>query len=280
MPKRLALQRVFKLRDKLVKTLSPYVTRTISGETVKDLTSDVYSALPPTVSYDAVFETCRILAGQQLELKTAAEFSWRLAGNLDNLICGLPILPAGRLLADEWWPVQILRLDPDYRRGKSGFTVRFRALAGTYCPNIFEQFLSRPSCAVIARSIGFSRSRPYAHHSHLVNLRLSVFVEAARSLETPYFREVACSATMRDYNSNLIDVRVRNKPCPNDYAHLCESCALGCGTCPAAVFQKDLIVRHCARCDSEQAFDTTRSEDICLSCWYHRRINQYDKAGL
>lgn len=280
MPKRLALQRVFKLRDKLVTAISPYVARTISGETVKDFTSDIYRVLPPTVSYDAVFETCRVLAGQKLCLKTAAEFSWRLAGNLDNLINGIPIMPAGRQLVDEWWPVQILRLDHAYKRGKTGFNVRFRALAGSYCPHVFEHFLSRPSCAVIARSIGFSRSRPYAHHSHLVNLRLSVFIEAARSLESPFFREVACSATMRDYNAALIDIRIRNKPCPRDYTHLCESCAVGCATCPAAVFQKDLVVKHCDKCDSEQAFDTTRSEEICLACWHHQRTTQYDKAGL
>jgi hypothetical protein len=280
MPKPLALQRIFKLRDKLAKTLSPYITRTISGETVKDLTSDLYGTLPPTVSYDAVFETCRGLAGQKLCLKTASELAWRIAGNLDNLISGLPVTPWGRQLTDEWWPVQILRLDPAYKRGRTGFNVRFRALAGPYCPNIFEQFLSRPSCAVIARSIGFSRSRPYAHHSHLVNLRLSVYIEAARSVESPYFKEVACSATMRDYNSTLIDVRVRNTPCPRDYAHLCENCALGCGSCPAAIFQQDLVVKHCEKCESEQAFDLTRSDVICLSCWYHHRVSQYDKAGL
>ena len=280
MPKKVSLQRVFKLRDKLVKAISPYVARTIVGETVKDFTSDIYRALPPTVSYDAVFETCRVLAGQQLCLKTAAELSWRIAGNLDNLINGRPVLPVGRQLVDEWWPVQILRLDPAYKRGKHGFNVRFRALSGGYCPHVFEQFLSRPSCAVIAKSIGFSRARPYAHHSHLVNLRLSVFIEAARSAETPYFREVTCSSSMRNYNSPLIDIRVRNKPCPMDYAHLCESCAVGSGTCPAAVFQKDLVIKHCDKCASEQAFDTTRSEEICLACWYHHRTTQYNKAGL
>lgn len=279
MPKRVALQRIFKLRDKLVKALSPYVTRTISGETVKDLAADIYKVLPPAASYDAVFETCRSLAGHKLPLKTAAEFSWRLAGNLDNLIAGLPVLPWERQLVDEWWPIQILRLDNAFRRGKSGFNVRFRALAGSYCPGVFEQFLSRPSCAVIARSIGFSRTRPYSHHSHLVNLRFTVLIDVARSSETPYFREVACSSAMRDYNTALIDIRVRNKPCPFDYKHLCENCAVGCATCPAAVFQQDLIVKHCAACDSEQAFDVSRSDVVCLSCWHTQHAAQYDKAG-
>jgi len=279
MLKRLSLPRVFKLRNKLIDALSPYVDRKISGETVKDLTRDVYNALPPKVSYDAVFETCRILAGNYLTLKESVELSWRLAGNLDKLIAAVPVLPWSQQLTDEWWPVQVLRLDPAYRRGKSGFTVLLRALAGAYCPGVFEQFLSRPSCAVIARSIGFSNTRPYSHHTHLVNLRLSVFIEAARSVDSPYFKEVACSSALRHYNAGIIDIRVRNKPCPLDYPHLCENCAVGSSTCPAAIFQQDLVVKHCDKCEADRAFDLTRSDAMCLDCWYNERSEQYDKAG-
>lgn len=279
MPKRVSLQRVFKLRDKIIQKLSPYVDRVISGETVKDLATDVYNALPPRVSYDAVFETCRSLAGRQLLLKDAATFSWRIAGNLDNLFAGFPIIAWGRPAVDEWWPVQILRLDSSYRRGKSGFTVKFRSLAGSYCPGVFEQFLSRASCAVIARLIGFSRVRPYTHHLHLINLRFTVLIDAGRSIETPYFREVSCPSAFRNYNSEIINIRVRNKPCPFDYKHLCENCAVGCGTCPAAVFQHDLVKKHCTQCATQQLFDYSRSNVICLNCWQQQHNSQCVKTG-
>ena len=207
-------------------------------------------------------------------MPVAAEFAWRLAGNLDNLLNGIPVVPWSRQLTDEWMPVQILRLDLTNRRGKSGFLTRFRVLAGSYCPGIFEQFLTRASCAVIARAIGFSRSRPYMHGSHLTNLRLAVFIEAARSSEQLYFKEIACPAAMKAHNIELIDIRVRNKPCLFNYDHMCESCAEGYITCPAAVFQQPLSLEHCPKCDSVRAFDLSRSAEMCFNCWQSQQLAQ------
>lgn len=279
MKKLFQLQRTFKIRDKIINILRPYISKTIIGETVKDLTSDVYRVLPPATSYDALFETCRCLAGQELSARAAAEFSWRVAGNIENLFAGKPVAQWGRQIADEWMPVQILRLDPAFRRGRSGFMVQFRALAGSYCPGVFEQFLSRASCAAIARIIGFSRTRPYTHNSHLTNLRLAVLVEAARSIDAPHFKEVMCTTAMTKHNVAVIEIRVRNKPCPYNYDHLCENCALGYFDCPAAIFQQALVNRHCDKCDGTRAFDLNRSAEMCLSCWQTQQAAQYDKAG-
>jgi hypothetical protein len=272
MIKRFSLQRIFKLRDKLIQALRPYLDKNVIGETVRDLTEDVYNALPPFTSHDAVFETCRTLAGTRLTMAAAAEFSWRIAGNLDNLLNGIPVIPWSRQIEDEWLPVQVLRLDPAHVRGKSGFMARFRVLAGSYCPGIFEQFLTRASCAAIARAIGFSRTRPYMCGAHLTNLRFAVFIEAARSTEQLYFKDIACPASMKSHNIELIDIRVRNKPCLFNYDHMCESCAEGYITCPAAVFQQPLVYQHCSKCDATKAFDLSRSGEMCLNCWQTQQL--------
>jgi hypothetical protein len=272
MNKRFSLQRILKLRDKLIQALRPYLDKHIVGETVSDLAEDVYNALPPFTSHDAGFETCRCLAGTQLTMATAAEFAWRIAGNLDNLLNGVPVVPWSRQLTDEWLPVQVLRLDPAYKRGKNGFMARFRVLAGSYCPGIFEQFLSQASCAAIAYAVGFSRTRPYTYSAHLTNLRFAVLVEAARSAEQLYFKEIDCPAAMKAHNIELIDIRVRNKPCLFNYDHMCESCSEGYITCPAAIFQQPLISQHCPKCDNTRPFDLSRSSELCLNCWQSQQL--------
>lgn len=66
MKKRLSLSRIFKQRDKLFQTIRLYVGLRLSGETIHDFVTDIYRVLPNYVSHDAVFESCRVLAGEEL----------------------------------------------------------------------------------------------------------------------------------------------------------------------------------------------------------------------
>jgi hypothetical protein len=272
MKKQFNLSRIFKQRDKLIQALRPYIDKNIIGDTFKDLTADVYQALPPRVSRDAVFETCRSLAGAVLDRKDAGAFSWRLAGNAELLRDGIPVISWTRQVSDEWMPVQVLQVDPARQRGKPGVLFQCRALAGSYCPGVFEQFLSRASCSAISRVVGFSNARPYISSVHFTNLRFLVFIEAHRSTESLHFQNIACSPSMQAYNHQIIAIRTRVSPCPQLFAHLCEHCALGCTDCPAAIFQQALVKQHCNNCELDSFFDIDRSVDLCLSCWQSRQL--------
>jgi hypothetical protein len=272
MKKRFSLTRVFKQRDKIFQAIKPYIDRPIFGDTVRDLVADVYRVLPNYVSHDAVFESSRglasgALAGATLERKIAAEFAWRLAGNIDKLIAGQPVLPWTRQSADEWLPVLVTRVDDAYRRGKTGCIFHMRVLAGSPCPMLFTQFMSRASCAAISKRIGFSRNIPYVHGAYVTGLRFWAHIDAGKSNESLFFREVDCTPSMRAGNRKILEIRARLQPCPRNYQHECMNCAIGYDTCIAAIFARELTLQLCPRCNLNARFDLTRSEEICLMCW-------------
>lgn len=274
MAKKVNIRRVFKNRNKLFQALSPYTEFTITAETLQDVVTDLCKALPNNVSRDAVFESCRFLAGLALTRKLAAEFAWRLAGNLELLLRGTPVIPWTRQITDEWLPVQVTHVDPAFRRGTPGQLFRLRAISGHFCPGVFEQFVSRGSCVAIARTIGFSRALPYSNPSYFVNLRFVGYVEAAKSVENPQFGPVACPPAMKAYNKRIISIRVRKAPCPRNFEHLCDTCPINADSCSAALFLQGLTARYCSTCNQIKPFDITRSEELCFACWTEKRIKR------
>lgn len=274
MKKRFNITRVFKQRDKLFLAVKPYIGATLSGQVFKDIVEDIYAALPDTVSHDAVFESTRSLAGNTLERKAAAEFAWRLAGNTDALIRGQPVIPWTIQIADEWVPVQVIRVDQTHRNYRPGYLFQCRALAGSSCPMMFEQFLSRASCAGIARTVGFNRTMPYTNGLHFTNLRMWVWVEAARSTDMPQFQQVDCSSAMLQYNRRLISIRTRVTQCPRNFAHLCEHCEIGYDECVAAIFPKRLEKKLCENCNEIRYFDPTRDTSRCMACVHASNTNK------
>lgn len=257
---------IFKQRQKLFLAVKPYIGANISGQVFTDIVDDIYQALPDSVSHDAVFESTRGLAGVELSKKAAAEFAWRLAGNLSLLNNGHPVVRWTKQIRDEWVPVQIIRVDHAQRHNRAGYLFHCRALAGSPCPMVFEQFLSRGSCAGIARTVGFNKTMPYTSGLHFTNLRMWVGVEANRSSDVPQFQQVDCSTAMQAYNKKLIAVRTRVRPCPRNFSHLCEHCEIGYDECPAAIFPKRLEKKLCENCNEIRYFDPSRDTKYCMAC--------------
>lgn len=278
MKRQFNITRVFKQRDKLFLALKPYIGATIAGPVFKDVVDDVYNALPDTVSHDAVFESVRGLVGSLLERKAAAEFAWRLAGNLSLLTAGQPVVPWTVQIKDEWIPVQILRVDQSQRNYRPGYLFQCRVLAGSSCPMIFEQFLSRGSCAGISRTVGFNRTMPYTNGLHFTNLRMWVGVEAARSAESPQFQQVDCSSAMLAHNKKLLEIRTRAQPCPRNFQHMCEHCDIGYDECIAAIFPKRLEKKLCENCNEVRYFDPSRNTQHCMVCTHAASSNKI--AGI
>jgi hypothetical protein len=214
----------------------------------------------------------------QFTRKFAAEFVWRLAGNIDLLSKGEPVIPWTRQIHDEKLPVQVTHVDPGYRHGTPGHFFRLRALAGSFCPGVFEQFFSRGSAKAISRVVGFSRAMPYSNPAYFVGLRFIGCVEANKSKEMPYFGPIDCSPAMKSYNKKIIAIRTRRKPCPRNYEHACEQCPVGADKCKAGIFLRGLIMRYCSTCNKMRQFDISRSEEMCYPCWAEARIKRHAGA--
>jgi hypothetical protein len=275
-----SLGRVLDRRDKIYsRALAAYYDAHLVGETLRDICADILIELPQTVSRDALFESLRVLAGTRLTPKDAKLLAWRLAGNVDRLMAGEPVLPWTRQLRDEIVPVRVETIRAGKRKDAAGFTLSCRALAGTPCTLLFPQFVSTRSCRAISRTLGFSASRgryPYSTPYHFVNLVFFAHIEAARSHETPYFKQVSCSSSFVKENRAKIEVRCRAKPCPRGFKHPCIKCWLGYNECPAGIYPRSLVERNCPQCAKAAFFEPDSGSLICINC---RAAQQHLEQG-
>lgn len=257
-------------RDRLFSTaIKTYVDAKIVGDTVYDLYKDLLAALPEKVSQSAVFDSIRIYAGTELSNSAAKALAWRLAGNIDRLIAGEPVVPWSGQIGDERVPVVIEDVRHFNKKNISGVLLQCRAVAGSPCPMSFTQFLSSGSCSAVARTLGFSASwgpYPYSNPLHLSRLLFFAHVEAEKSRTTPVFSTVSASSSMVKLNREKIEIRCRARPCPSGYEHSCASCWIGQDRCPAAVRPRTLVSKHCPHCDADKFFDPAVKSDKCVQC--------------
>lgn len=268
--------RVKQRRDRLyAQALRPYLGARIVGDTIPDMCADIGRVLPQTVSRDALFESLRVMAGTTLTRKEAMELAWRLAGNVDRLSKSERVLPWTRQVDDEIVPVRVERIHADKKRDTEGFTLYCRALAGSPCPLIFPQFFSYASCRAISRTLGFSATwgaYPLKTPLYFMGLMFFAHIEADKSGDMPYFKQVSGSSGLIEQNKPKIEVRCRAKPCPRGYQHDCEKCWLGQEVCPAAIYAKSLVRRECAQCANMGFFEPDDDGTTCLNCkTAHRR---------
>ena len=268
--KSFSYQRLKARRDKIFfNGLRSYTDATLSGDTITDVCNSVAACLPGSVSHSALFESIRVLAGTTLTMPQAKILAWRLAGNIDKLIDGEPVLPWTRQVEDEIVPVCLEEVRPAHRRKMAGYLFRCRALAGSPCPMVFTEFVSAGSCRAISRTLGFSAPwgpYPYSTPLQFVNLLFYAHVEAARSRHGPAFMRVTASSSMVRDNREKIEVRCRAKPCPNAFEHSCVNCWAGYDQCPYAVHPQTYVVQHCLTCNSEGFFNPGESNLMCQRC--------------
>ncbi len=202
----------------------PRLRTTPQGDDLVALTADLAAALPQ-VPRDPLFETVRQLAGVELTPQLCLRFAWRVVGNIERLQAGQSIREWQVQFGDEWVPLQILTASPTRnQREELGFVFTFRVLAGWPCALIVDRFWSRRFCYVLSRQLGFTRRTgklPYTDGRQLVNLRLLGKIEAAKSLQRPFFQELHCPPNCREHNQRLLAKRLRLEPCPQNFTHAC-----------------------------------------------------------
>lgn len=275
--KKFSRTQIFRRRAQLMTVLDAFRDQSVTGNVIYEMADRLMAALPPVVSRNAVFESVRVMAGSTMTGKAAALMAWRLAGNMDRLIDGEAVTPWTRQMYDEIVPVCVERVIPNKRRDVSGFIFSCRALAGTPCTELFPQFFSANSCRAISRIVGFSNNSwgPLQYGGigmHFVNLMFFAHIEAERSRDRPYFRQVSVTSSMLKHNKELLAVRCRTAPCPEGYAHACTNCFVGYNECPFAVHAKTYVEAHCRNCDSVSFFDPENVGVMCVNCC---RVNRH-----
>jgi hypothetical protein len=274
--KKFSRKQIFNNRAKFFGVLREYVGLTIVGDIIYELTDALCLVMPPTVSRNGVFQTIRLLAGVEFTPKMAAKLAWRMAGNIDTLTSGDPVVPWSRQIRDEVVPICVEKVVPSRRKDKAGYLFHYRVLAGTPCAETFTQFMSANSCRAIARVIGFSTNSwgPYQYAGigvHFVNLMFFAHIEAEKSRDRPAFHRVSVTSSMLKANKDILAVRCRAKPCPENFQHACANCPIGYNECGYAVHASTYVEHHCRTCNSVSFFDPNNVATMCINCCQSNR---------
>jgi len=249
---------------------------------VNPLVAALLASLPSGISRDAVFESARYLAGQSLTQQEAFRLAWRLAGNLSTLKEGRPVPPWSSQRADEWVPLQVLRVRK-MRNSKDriGFDATLCVLAGTPCPMKVNAFWSQRASRMVASQVGFSRpyhDYPFRRASELVGLRLLGKIEAARSSTRPEFHEIGCPQSMINWNrTNILKLRkrVNGTKCPRGFIHQCWQCAYGYDQCDAGTHYRTYEIGDCPGCNkTDVLFDPEEPSPNCIECLNEIRMRK------
>lgn len=227
---------------------------------------------------EAIEESLIEFIGQPLTPQLLSDMAWRLAGNVRALRARMPVLPWRRQQREEWVPLQVTSSKSWItKRGRRGFMLQFRVLAGSACPMVIEKFWSREFCAVVARRIGFTRFHkafPWQHGGQFVGLRLMALLSPETSKDAPDFSEVGeASGSLLAYNRRLLRARAPiTRQCPQDYptSVSCHLCPVGQDHCGIAVHAVTYVHRLCEVCGLDKLHDPATHEDRCIDCQYQR----------
>ena len=258
-------------RDGIVeRALRQYYSQPVD---VDRLTRSIMAILPQGVRYDQIFESVRYLAGHTLDELESIRLAWRLAGNLPALKDGKPVSPWTVQHADEWVPLQILRIQRTRNaKDKLGYSVTSRVMAGTPAPLKVNSFWGVRAVHFVASVLGFSKHwhrYPFTVADELVGLRFFGLIEAARSRGRPEFHEIECPDSLIKWNrESILKLRLRvGLKCPMNFEHECHQCALGYDRCAAATHPQTFTAGYCASCGLAAApFDPSDPSHHCVHC--------------
>ena len=277
------MDRIVSLRNSLRLTLKGYEGRTLEGVAFNKFIDEVQLLLPGKIPVASVYHSLRHLAGVKLTAALLRDNFWRLAGNLKRLkVRSVPPWTSQTYM--EWVPAQIERARR-YRtsRGRVGWLLSFRIMAGRACSLLVTRFWSDKFCRYVAKEMGFMLWQPsdksdrlphgiYKHATELVTLRLHLLIDPELCTREPGFEKVKVQVSDRKWNQEQLKFRDRldaEHACPHDQPKklACYQCPFGYLHCRAAVHRLNYTYGYCASCGTDDVpFDPEQSTEICLGC--------------
>lgn len=232
------VEQVEKLRDRLVSQF--FFDRfhvVCDAEILRDWCTTLGELLK--VHPAVLFDTLVYLAGRPLTREEANRLAWRLAGGQEVLRSGLAIPPWTRQVR----PEESLIYLREYTRGTDS---RQRALVvlkgiiytGSAAGEVGTCSWPMSLLTAISRRVGFTNnygSYPMRHASELVGLRICAVVESRQGESRPYFSQIVEKPALSTWNrKNVLALRVRKTPCPQERRNHCHECPVGLDGCRAA----------------------------------------------
>ncbi len=269
------LSYINKIRNNLNEKLRPYYNTQLDGESFPAFVTDIHSVLPSVIARSIIIQSIMNLVGTELTKEMLNKLSWRLAGNIQKLKEGKPVLAWIRQTELEWCPVTILDAQSGKNfKGDLGGFYKYKILGGSPAGLTFTLFWSRKYSKFLSRSLGFKRTRKlyykFSNIKELVSMRLYLLFDPALSKDDkPRANKFYVPASFLKYNQTILARRFRITPCPLNYklSELpCYKCPMGYDKCTAGCHSATYIIKVCPRCEKENWFDPKSKSVICINC--------------
>lgn len=278
------INRVLELKAKLTDhpKLRAFLGQQLTGSVFRNFVKEFNRLLPGKTREQVVRESLLHLAGVVLTEDLLEDDAWRMAGNLGRLLAWRPVVPWSRQSVAEYVPVQIIAGRRAVLAGKQAVEFDFQVLAGTPTGMTITKIWTNRLCAALSRPLGFSNARggfPFDDAMQLVDLRMYVMIDPAKSARGPDFEEVWMESngkTIRpvglyNYNRKWLRMRAgRGWVCPKNYdreQHPCHLCHIGREECLVAVHDLTYVSKFCAGCEKNSWFDPlVPSRQVCVNC--------------
>jgi hypothetical protein len=224
----------------------------------------------------AIARTLQVFIGQSLASDHWRLIANKLAGNVELLQAGVPIMwnttistttPETAILYI--WQVTPM-FDAERKQLKYGFDLE--VFNGTLAGHTFQWKTSQTMPKSIARRNGFSSMRGKYLFSDAVQLSGLYFQAGLLGRMggmDPQVETLLESKNLQNYNrDHVLRLRCRvGVSCPRNLEVQCQHCAAGRDNCPAAVRARTLVRRDCVRCKKAgQPSDPGSADGMCIYC--------------
>ena len=235
-PRGVSLTKIRHRYVKLYAALVPFVGDTVDQAVIADIV-DSLSDVMPTVQPDVIRMSCIYLLNQLFTRRRAAELAWRLSANYAQLARGTAVSPWIGQTVDELVIVQIVDIKKAPQPADAPvvrYDITLRVLTGTAAAALLTVRVPQDSLRKMCGIVGFSKKLPPSIDITSDLERMLLMCELTPTHNASYMiSNLACTGTIRDYNTNLIEARYKRRyNCLMHRGKKCEMCKSP--RCPAS----------------------------------------------
>jgi hypothetical protein len=245
----------------LVNKLTPYTSRTLNVELVKIVTLELLprfikihvplidvtnAAIIP--ARGSLIETLKAYSGQPLTKPLISIIATRLAGNMESIKAGVPVMPFFGLTTSGWQLATIVDAQPHVTNIKKipGALIYFKVHTGQAAGETIKQFISDGRFRHMLRKLKLlkKKERRMAYPEELVKFKLAIYIEATDPPKIVRFKE---RASLNKRNEALRDARnLKTRQCPEQFSWSCHFCWKGFNACHLGTHSQDYIIKNCS----------------------------------
>lgn len=281
---KVSFSKIQNTNKRIVDALSPYNGSILTSDTINSATVSMAFSLPKTCIEFVLAQGMLLkFLRQPITMRDIQGIADRIAGNLDELIAGVPVGDSDWRIRSGWGLVRIIEAERSTRTFKDGTTqngawLELDVITGPACTIKYKKFWSYDMLHYGAYKMGFTKNGeksryPLLDVSHFANLHFLGFFDHLAIKDRADYTKFLCTDYLQSKNRELMRKRLRaihrdgKFTCPKGFPLNvnCHRCPVGLDECEAAIHQRTYIELECSTC-KRQAWTDPGKPDKCIEC--------------